>query len=344
MTGSYNIQLLSFGQKRVRSHGEQFLRVDMPSENALVSGETIDLPPPTLGEFIAWWNNLAVKKYSVLRPLLLDAHCEMLDASTGSKEGCILETTTQESAWLVEKLPPEAVATASISSVQYDDKTVIWLIFARFRNPDRVLLVNVASWATFIVNQETAVSMFPTWHTGRFDGVFADLYEATRGLEGMGLEEINNVLSKDIKSEEIFEAFGIRIPSAQITRLGLIVIICIQLYLFVYLRSLKPLQQGDMGNGVPWIALDKSLLARSMLFTSLVILPVVTVCLLAFHGLSEILGNAGFRIVGLNRARAGAVLLFAVGTAGSTLLAYLIWRHRPVLVNRRGNHAWQIFE
>jgi hypothetical protein len=68
------------------------------------------------------------------------------------------------------------------------------------------------------VNQKTLVSYFRNWEVGGFDEEFADFDLAARGLGGLELEDIQNLIAADAaKGTEVFEALGMKFPARQVT-------------------------------------------------------------------------------------------------------------------------------
>jgi hypothetical protein len=111
---------------------------------------------------------------------------------------------------------------------------------------------------------------------GPFNKSFSDLARATRGREEEDFGTLApHIYAEATKGDEAFDAFGVKFPSEQVTGWGIIILIAVQLYLVLYLRRLfNKLKPNDPGWDVPWMAMDYSLLARVMLFVSLVVLPV----------------------------------------------------------------------
>jgi len=108
-----------------------------------------------------------------------------------------------------------------------------------------------------------------------FNRAFYDLLQVADKNGVYTLPELSEVLSKSELSETpVFEAFGIRFPTDLATLGGTIVLLCVQLYFFVYLRRLYgSLSPNDPGWNVPWIGMDASGLTRMVFFVTVVIFP-----------------------------------------------------------------------
>lgn len=127
---------------------------------------------------------------------------------------------------------------------------------------------------------------------------FKDLAFAAQGHEDEPLELLAAQLTDEaLKSTEAFEAFGFKFKGEQVTRWGIILLIGVQLYLVMYLKQLSgKLKPDDPGWDLPWMAMDQSLLARVMLFVSMVLLP--NVCGSCHHSSD---GEGNGRILDLAR-------------------------------------------
>jgi hypothetical protein len=115
-----------------------------------------------------------------------------------------------------------------------------------------------------------------------FDRAFYDLLQVAHKNGAYTLPELNEVLSKSELSETpVFEAFGIKFPTDLATLGGIIVLLCVQLYFFVYLRRLYgSLSPNDPGWNVPWIGMDASGLTRTIFFVTVVIFPALSLVVL----------------------------------------------------------------
>jgi hypothetical protein len=119
---------------------------------------------------------------------------------------------------------------------------------------------------------------------------FPDLARAGHDLEALELDDVEKFISSEAaKGTEVFEAFGMKFPAGQITFWGIAVLLGVQLYFFVYLKQLSGrLGRTDAGWDVPWIGMDTSILARSIFFLTVVLLPCLTMALLGAHAISQL--------------------------------------------------------
>jgi hypothetical protein len=164
---------------------------------------------------------------------------------------------------------------------------------------------------------------------------FPDLSRATIGRSEEDIDTLaHQIFAEASKSAEAFEALGIKFPAEQVTRWGMVILISVQLYLFMYLRRLSnKLRPDDAGWDAPWIAMDPSLMARLILFITIVLLPIgVAVLLAAQPFFDDFDPRFGWRYFAAERLRSMGpfrtipvlVVLFA-----SLQLAFRSWAYRP---------------
>jgi hypothetical protein len=132
------------------------------------------------------------------------------------------------------------------------------------------------------LDQQQLIVLFGNWRSGPFQQSFTDLAGATREFASLDLEDVRKLLSDDIaKGTEVFEAFGMKFPSAQVTWWGIILLLSIQLYFVTYLQLLSgKLRADDAGWDVPWIGMDQSTLGKQIFFFTVMLLPCIAVSLL----------------------------------------------------------------
>ena len=178
---------------------------------------------------------------------------------------------------------------------------------------------------------------------GQFASTFPDLALAAAGREDLDLRILAPQIYADAaKGDEAFEAFGMKFPSDQITRWGLVVLICVQLYLFLYLKQLyNKLQPDDPGWDAPWIVMDQSLLARAIVFLSVVVLPIIAADVVMAQAYKQYAVQHGDR-AGLRMLWTPKADLIYLGFAVSVALSFLSWEYRPRLVEPRA--PLQLFE
>jgi hypothetical protein len=189
-----------------------------------------------------------------------------------------------------------------------------------------------------INNQLILGSYFKGQKKGQFADTFYDLMIAAQGRE----MESFNTLAPELREEatktgEAFEAFGIKFPSEQVTRWGLIVLIMVQLYFIMYLTRLSnKLRPDDPGWDTPWMAMDESRLARVMLVVSVIALPCVAALLVLIRAESSWFpGGFTWHSLGIvmssdwpNRVE---FVLMPFVVLFSFVLSGLAWHYRPRL-------------
>jgi len=153
------------------------------------------------------------------------------------------------------------------------------------------------------------------------------------------LEDIGRHLTEDAAKVDVFEIWGIKIPTQHLTFCGVCVLLCIQLYLMIYLRRLSgKLGEKDAGWDVPWIGMEPSKLARLVFLTTLA-LPVYAIYLLVWHGVFIHFSHQS----NTGSVEASWLLVFKVlgitAILASAVLAYSSWRFRPSVEVARAANA-----
>jgi hypothetical protein len=112
---------------------------------------------------------------------------------------------------------------------------------------------------------------------GRRRGPFADAFgaldRATRGLGVLDLKTISDHLLQAAGHEEdVFEAFGVKFPANQVTQWGILLLLCVQLYLWVHIYEVRgKLQPQDPGWDVAWIGVYQSSVSKMMFRVSMLV-------------------------------------------------------------------------
>ncbi len=201
------------------------------------------------------------------------------------------------------------------------------------------------------VDQTTFHELFKDWKAGRFDETFRDLSIATRDLESLGVEHARNRLddeSKAAKGSEHFEIFGVKIPAPQLTRWGILGLLCVQLYFFVHLKQLSnKLHSSDAGWDIPWLGMYASPLPRVIYFVSITVVPVVAVGLLAAQMFADLVSISGVSwnwelSQDTNRWPVFTIILCSLASLTSALLGCLAWKYRPKLNSGRRSHPFSV--
>jgi len=166
---------------------------------------------------------------------------------------------------------------------------------------------------------------------GHFEEVFADLAAASRGHGESSLEDFKAFLHDEAaKGREVFEAFGMKFPTERVTVWGELLLLTAQLYFFIYLRQLSgKLRADDPGWDVPWVGMDTSALGQTILFASLMALPIAAMAVLGGHAFltwrkTALPNGLWYRLLNLSEP-------FALGIAfiASICLGILCWHYRP---------------
>ena len=131
--------------------------------------------------------------------------------------------------------------------------------------------------------------------------------------------------------------FGIKLPSEQVTGWGLVILIGVQLYLVMYLKQLSnKLTPDDPGWHMPWMAMDQSLLARALLFLTVVVLPSSAGLLVSIRATRQIVPN-GLKWKIIETFRSISVpdrielALMILGFVVCVTLSIVCWKYRPKL-------------
>jgi hypothetical protein len=186
-----------------------------------------------------------------------------------------------------------------------------------------------------------------SWQAGQFERSFSSLAAEAAGLEAEDLGKVEDIISERLaKSSEEFEAFGMKFPLAQIAVWGIVSVLSVQLYFFVYLRELAgKLSSDDPGWDVPWVCMDQSSMGKSIFFVTAILLPVATMLLLCARASLRLIAgylapsnlHAIIRLRDWDRAViAELVVLFSVIVVAMVLGA-LSWACRPRLRSSTAN-------
>jgi hypothetical protein len=188
------------------------------------------------------------------------------------------------------------------------------------------------------IKSDDLVSFFRENKKGVFKDAFSDLAIAARGRDTENFDTLATELREEAsQTGEAFEAFGIKFPSGQVTRWGMIVLIVVQFYFIMYLARLSnKLRPDDPGWDIPWMAMDNSLLARVMLAVSIIALPCVAAILVLLRAESPWFADGyTWHIVAILkslgwRSRVEFVLM-PIAVLTSFVLSGLAWHYRPQL-------------
>lgn len=269
--------------------------------------------PTTLSDFRQWWDTLQKHDYKAIFPrtiYLYDGRCFTV-ASTAE----ISLIGEPKAAVVTDKIPLDLEVFGNSVAYKGDGNFGMCLFPIR-----RFVYVDIS--------QRNVVTQFSNWRVGAFDTSFPDLAQAAHDLATLELDDIEKFIAGEAaKGTEVFEAFGMKFPAGQITLWGIIVLLGVQLYFFVYLKQLSgKLGPTDAGWDVPWIGMTTAPLAQVIYFITVLFLPLMATVLLGRHTISHfgkpIIPN-GWVI---------AEVLGLIGALISTLiLGGLSWKYRPKL-------------
>jgi hypothetical protein len=242
----------------------------------LVSVES--LPTTKLG-FAAWWDGLDTFKPTIYVPGDMCTEAVVTDA-TGNQH-------TNQYALVRSEITKESQSTRTLKA----DVTMInsggsnKFGYSVDLGSSQIAFFPFASIQGLTLTREELAAHFKSWGTGSFIDAFYDFDQASKDIAYWDLEDIGRRLAEDAAKVDVFEVWGVRIPAGQLTIGGICVVLGIQFYLMLYLKSLRgKLRPQDAGWDVPWLAMDLSLLARCAYFLSVTALPVFAIWLLVQRG------------------------------------------------------------
>jgi hypothetical protein len=175
-------------------------------------------------------------------------------------------------------------------------------------------------------------------HIGRnntqldFRLVFADLYGYAHFIATDSFAALDRDLGKtEVSDTPVFEAFGIKFPASLATIGGTVVLISLQGYFFICVRKLPhAMRRSDEGWDVPWIGIDSSTSARLVLFLTVSMLPVVSLCALDGATLWQIVQRQEhFAPLTWDWTSRVKLLCMVLGLSISVWLAAMCWMNRP---------------
>jgi hypothetical protein len=162
------------------------------------------------------------------------------------------------------------------------------------------------------------------WYHGTFDESFQQLSRIVKNYDTLSLKTIDDILASEReRTGETFDAIGLKLPAEDIVRFGILMVLCVQAYLWVHLREKSSkLQDDDEGWEVAWIGVYQSRYARALMFAS--------TCLLPFFA-ALVLGRKGLEVssFSVNRMSLPYWLLLTVGSSLALGLGLVTWRQLP---------------
>src|ERR1700730_18917372 len=238
----------------------------------------LDRIPSTKSGFQDWWDGLNTYNPTVYLPLEVCSQAPVLVAM-GSHE-----TPSVASIWIESAAGQSHLEASLQATVATLPGGPMRFGYAFELSKTEAVIFPFATLWKLPLNQNVVVNHFRSWRTGPFKQAFYDLDQASLDFGSWELEDIERHLAEDAAKVDVFEVWGIKIPTQHLTFGGVGVLLCIQLYLMIYLRRLSgKLGEKDVGWDVPWIGMEPSKLARCVFLASLA-LPVIAIYLLVWHG------------------------------------------------------------
>jgi len=137
---------------------------------------------------------------------------------------------------------------------------------------------------TLEFDEKALKSVFTNFREGEYKDAFPELATATVGMESLKFSDVVSRLhDMQGKGDQNIEVFGLKLPSAEISRWGLALLLAIQFYFWLHLHELgRKIETSSPGWDVAWIGMYNSLAANLTMLISACILPLSAVSLLAF--------------------------------------------------------------
>lgn len=135
------------------------------------------------------------------------------------------------------------------------------------------------------INEKALQEMFSDWRSGPYDQAFPELAAISGDLENIDLKGMaSRIQDLQPKGEQNFEAFGLKVPSADITRWGTVLLLALQFYFWLHLHELnQKIDRDSPGWDVAWIGVYRSTSATVSMYLSGSLLPLIAVLILALR-------------------------------------------------------------
>jgi hypothetical protein len=276
--------------------------------------------PRTPSDFRRWWEHLT-HGYRIILPTMISVSDGYISDGASRKIGRILKGDPNK-AKPGNLAPRETIELDSGIDQKYDMP-----VYAGWTSDNSIVSFPIGEYLQVAVTQQTLCKYFENWKTGAFDTAFADLAHATHDLEVLQFEDLEKIISEEAaKGSEVFEAFGMKFPAGQISLWGIVTLLGVQLYFFVYLKQLSgTLRPNDPGWDVPWLGMNTSFLARVVFFVSTVLLPLFALSALAARGIFQLT-----RPIQWDRWTVAKTAILVGVLIPASVLA-LLWKNRPKL-------------
>jgi hypothetical protein len=234
--------------------------------------------PGTIGEFRLWWNELN-RGITVLVPNLAGGlkSCEV--KVSGESQGALKCSPTASRPvieskgfrWLLPKTPEQGI------SITWDFGPQSKWKVQEIRTSHELRTVKIS--------EEFLASFYPKWGKGTFDVAFQELAAVSGNLQDLSVSNVREqVHEMQNRAEERFEAFGLKIPTAQVVRWGIALLLAGQLYFWIHLHELtRKIHPEDPGWEVAWIGVYSSKSAFIATLISSTVLPALAALMLGWR-------------------------------------------------------------
>ncbi len=157
-----------------------------------------------------------------------------------------------------------------------DDKTIDNVFTMPF-------VVPLSTKALSIKAQEAIIKeFFPGIAPGTFERRFPQLVNWVEGKEDRPISVLIEDIQSDLeRANDSFEVLGVKIPLALIAKVGILVIILIEIYFSLHLRRLRQIfLKADTLPAFPWIGIYSDIVSKSVFTIALIGIPASVVFLL----------------------------------------------------------------
>jgi hypothetical protein len=285
--------------------------------------------PQTLGEFHKWWDTLQ-RVHQIHLSSVVSAGGMRLYGRTKQDDPCV---------WVSQQFGAKSFKQINFT-VRFDTffaKGIPWVgyrdrggFIVGYMGGDgnSTFFFPISQYEVVDFDQDQLILYFKAWHLGLFEKSFSDLAQAANELEYLRFEEIQRLIFPDAtKGDEVFEAFGMKFPVGKATSWGIVLLLSVQVYFFIYIRQLwGKLRPDDPGWDVPWVGMDPSRISQTIMFCSMVLLPICTIVLLVYQPL-----HAKQFLSDTTWLRRTEYLGLTLALGASICMGLLSWYYRPKL-------------
>jgi hypothetical protein len=267
---------------------------------------SMEFSPRTLSEFSAWWNKLQTDGLQVDIPDLQETG-EKCMAVLGEQDGdsfapvidpegrdveaeChvgwtdeFFKAATTFMAQATGSLAPEFGMPSKGGTLPGLQHTYVQTQFTNVyewtvggKKHTTGVVVHIPTGFLSVTFKDASLSgLFPAWGAGSFDMAFRELASVSRDLTNIPLSNMQaRVAEMQPKGEQEIEAFGLKIPAAEVTMWGLGLLLAVQFYFWLHLHEFnRKVDRSSPGRDVAWIGVYGSRIAFGAMLLSACILP-----------------------------------------------------------------------